>query len=123
MAAKKTSVLIADDSPLIRYQLMSILEEMGFEIIGEACNGSEAAIMYKEKKPDILTLDIIMPDRDGLSALDEILNFDPNAKIVMITAIGKQDVVLQCIKKGAVDFIVKPFDDENIREVFKKFIY
>ncbi len=119
---EKPTVLIADDSPLIRYQLMDILEDLGFEIAGEASNGNEAVILYSEKKPDFVTLDIIMPDKGGVEALDEILKIDTNAQAVMITAIGKQDVVLQCLKKGAINFIVKPFNPLNIRDVFEKLL-
>jgi len=122
MTTKKPTVVIADDSALIRFQLSDILSELGFEILGEASNGNEAVLLYKNLKPDFVTLDIVMPEKDGPQALDEIKTIDPNAKVIMITALGKQEVVKDCIKRGASDFIVKPFNPMVIKDIFNKYL-
>ncbi|MBP7653103.1 response regulator [Candidatus Dependentiae bacterium] len=116
----KPTVLIADDSPLVRYQLVDIFEDLGFDIIGEVSNGNEAIILYKEKKPDFVTLDILMPEKSGLETLEEIIKLNPAAKIIMITALGKQEIISKCLKKGASDFILKPFNPLLIKETFNR---
>lgn len=114
-------VLIVDDSRMSRSILRSILEKAGYSIIGEAANGEEAVEAYKEKKPDLVTLDITMPVMDGLHALTRILSFDADAKVVMITAAGQQDKLIQALKEGAKRFINKPFNEDeilkNIRDI------
>jgi len=115
---RKPSILIVDDSPLVRYQLVDIFEDLGFEVAGEVSNGIEAIMLYKENKTDFITLDLMMPEKDGYDTLDELLNIDPAARVVMITAIGKQDMVAKCLKRGALDFIIKPFNPANIKECF-----
>lgn len=112
-------ILIVDDAAFMRMMLKDILIKNGFEICGEACNGKEAIERYKELNPDLITLDITMPDMDGLEALKEIRNINKDAKIIMCSAMGQQGMVLEAIQNGAIDFIVKPFKSERIIEAMK----
>lgn len=118
----KPTVLIIDDSPLVRYQLADIFEDLGFDLIGEVSNGNEGIILYKEKQPNFVTLDILMPEKSGLETLEELMKINPEAKVVMITALGKQEIVSQCLKKGASDFLVKPFNPLLIKETFNRLL-
>lgn len=113
-------VLIVDDAAFMRMMLKDILTKNGFEIAGEAPNGLKAIEMYKQEKPDIITMDITMPEMDGIQALKEIRSIDPAAKIVMCSAMGQQAMVMDAIKSGARDFIVKPFQPERVLEAIKK---
>lgn len=113
-------ILVVDDSRTSRKILRVILEEAGNEVIGEATNGQEAFEMYKELKPDVVTLDITMPVLDGVGALKLIKEFDDNAKIVMVTAAGQKGNVVEAIKLGAFEFVTKPFDDAVIIDVINK---
>ena len=115
-------ILIVDDSRTSRKILREYFTEAGHEIIGEAENGQEGVDKYAELKPDIVTLDITMPVLDGLGALKEIKKIDPEAKVVMITAIGRQTKVVEAIKLGASDFVTKPFDKDNILKIISKII-
>lgn len=116
--AKK--VLICDDAPIIRLMLRDIIEFHGYEIAGEAGNGQEAVDLYKQLKPDIVTMDIIMPEKDGIAALSEILEFDKEAKIVMVTAIDQRESLMKAIRIGATDYIVKPFENDRVISAVKK---
>lgn len=107
-------ILIVDDSRTSRKILRGILEGGGHEIIGEASNGEEGVINYKELKPDIVTMDITMPTMNGLESLMCIKKEDGNAKVIMITAAGQKEKMVQAIREGADDFITKPFDGEQI---------
>lgn len=113
-------VLIVDDAAFMRMMLKDILTKNGFEVAGEAPNGLKAIEMYKAEKPDIVTMDITMPEMDGIQALKEIKSFDPAAKIIMCSAMGQQAMVMDAIKSGAKDFIVKPFQPERVLESLKK---
>ena len=113
-------VLITDDAPIIRLMLKDIIEFSGYEVVGEATNGFEAVDMYKNLKPDVVTMDIIMPEKDGIEALEEILNFDPDAKVVMVTAIDQRDSLMKAIRIGATDYIVKPFENDRVISAVKK---
>ncbi len=113
-------VLIVDDASFMRLMLKNILVQGGFEVVGEADNGQKAIERYKELKPDIVTLDITMPELDGLSAAKEIIKYDPDAKIIMCSAMGQQGMVVDAIKAGAKDFIIKPFQGERVIEALKK---
>lgn len=108
------SVLIVDDSKMSRKVLRDVLEGLGYHIVGEAVDGIEGVEEYKRLKPDIVTLDVTMPNMDGIEALDKIMQFDSHAQAVMITAAGQQKRIIEAIKLGAKKFITKPFDKDDI---------
>ncbi|MCX7951687.1 MAG: response regulator [Clostridiales bacterium] len=113
-------VLIVDDAAFMRMMLKDILTKNGYDVIGEAPNGVKAVEIYKAEKPDVVTMDITMPEMDGIQAVKEIKAFDPGAKIIMCSAMGQQAMVMEAIKSGAKDFIVKPFQPERVLEALKK---
>lgn len=113
-------VLIVDDAIFMRMKLKDILEKNGFEVVGEAQNGLEAVEKYKSEKPDVVTMDITMPEMDGVTALKEIKKIDGNAKVIMCSAMGQQSMVMDAIKSGALDFIVKPFDTDRVVKALQK---
>ncbi|MCY6959539.1 response regulator [Clostridium brassicae] len=115
-------VLIVDDAAFMRMMIKDILEKNGFDIVGEASNGLKAVELYKAEKPDVVTMDITMPDMDGIEAVKAIKEFDPNAKIIMCSAMGQQTMVMDAIKSGAKDFIVKPFQADRVLEAIRKVI-
>ena len=117
-----TKVLIVDDASFMRMMIKDILQKNGFEVIGEAANGIEAVNLYKKEKPDVVTMDITMPDMDGIEAVKEIRAFDPGAKIIMCSAMGQQSMVMDAIKSGAKDFIVKPFQADRVLEAIRKVV-
>ena len=110
----KASILIVDDSKMSRLMLKNLLEKAGYAVVGEASNGEEGVAEYKKCKPDVVTLDITMPKMDGLEALENILEFDAEAKVIMITAAGQQDKLIKALKVGAKRFINKPFKEDEI---------
>ena len=114
------TVLIVDDAAFMRIKLKDILEKNNYEVVGEAQNGIEAIEKYKELSPDIVTMDITMPEMDGVEALKEIKALDADAKILMCSAMGQQSMVMDAIRAGAVDFIVKPFDTERVIHALDK---
>ena len=113
-------VLIVDDAAFMRMMIKDILEKNSYEIVGEANNGLVAVDLYKKEKPDVVTMDITMPDMDGIEAVKAIKGFDPSAKIIMCSAMGQQTMVMDAIKAGARDFIVKPFQADRVLEAIKK---
>lgn len=113
-------VLIVDDAAFMRMMLKDILSKNGFEVVGEAENGKIAAQMYSELKPDVVTMDITMPEMDGIAAVKEIKGSDPSAKVVMVSAMGQQAMVIEAIRAGAADFIVKPFQPDRVLEALGK---
>ncbi|MBD3174364.1 MAG: response regulator [Armatimonadia bacterium] len=113
-------ILIVDDAMFMRVTLRNMLTKEGHEICGEAENGEEAVAKYHELKPDVVTMDITMPKMDGIAAVKEILSTDPDAKIIMCTAMGQKNMVLEAIQAGAKDFIVKPFQPERVTEGIQK---
>lgn len=113
-------ILIADDAAFMRKVLQSILIKGGFEIAGEAENGKQAISKYRELKPDLITMDITMPELDGIGAVKEIIKEFPNAKIIMCSAMGQNAMVVEAIQAGAKDFIVKPFQEDLVVEKIKK---
>lgn len=115
-------VLIVDDAAFMRMMVKDILQKNGFEVIGEGSNGIQAVELYKQERPDVVTMDITMPDMDGIEAVKQIKAFDPNAKIVMCSAMGQQSMVMDAIKAGARDFIVKPFQADRVLEAINKVI-
>lgn len=106
-------VLIVDDAEFMRTAIKNMLQKNGFEVVGEAENGMKGILKYKELMPDIVTMDITMPVMTGIEALQGILEFDPKAKVVMISAMGQEGFVKQAIMCGAKSFIVKPFKEEH----------
>ena len=115
-------VLIVDDALFMRMKLKDILERNGFEVVAEAQNGMEAVEKFKSERPDIVTMDITMPEMDGIEALKEIMKIDPNAKIIMCSAMGQQSMVMDAIQAGAIDFIVKPFENDRVIQSLNKAI-
>lgn len=115
-------ILIVDDAIFMRMKLKDILEKSGFEVVAEAQNGVEAIEKYKSEKPDLVTMDITMPEMDGVSALKAIKQLDPKAKVIMCSAMGQQSMVMDAIQAGAMDFIVKPFDNDRVLQSLNKAI-
>ena len=113
-------ILIVDDAEFIRTLLKDILSDNGHHVIGEAANGDEAVMKYIDLKPDLVTMDIVMPKSTGIDAVKAIRAEDPKARIVMISALGQQKLVMESIKAGAKDFIVIPFDEKTVVEVINK---
>jgi len=113
-------VLIVDDSAFMRMSLRTMLEKNGFQVIDEAENGSVAVIKYKELKPDIVTMDITMPEMDGIQALKEIRKFDSNCKVIIISAMGQESYVREAVMSGAKGFVVKPFKEDYIIQTLSK---
>ncbi|MCT2535955.1 response regulator [Aquibacillus koreensis] len=113
-------VLITDDAAFMRMQLKNIFTSQGHEVVGEAENGQVAVEKYKELKPDLVSMDITMPEMNGVEAVKQIKSIDPGATIVMCSAMGQQQMVLEAIQAGAKDFIVKPFDEERIKQALSK---
>ena len=109
-------ILVVDDAAFMRKMVADALTRGGHEVVGEAGNGLEAVARYQELKPEVTTLDITMPEKDGISALREIIELDPSAKIIMCSALGQESKVLESIKLGAKDFVVKPFQAERVLE-------
>ena len=116
------NIMIVDDSRTSRKILRQILEDAGHTIVGEAVDGEEGYLKYKELKPDLVTLDITMPKLDGLEALQLIRKCNENAKVVMITAAGQKEKMIQAIKYGAAEFIAKPYDEEDGKQVINKIL-
>lgn len=114
------SILIVDDSRTSRKILKEILTEAGYDIVGEGQNGEEGYLKFKELKPDLVTLDITMPKLDGIEALQLIKKCDENAKVVMITAAGQKEKMIQAIKHGAAEFIAKPYEADDVKDVIAK---
>jgi two-component system, chemotaxis family, chemotaxis protein CheY len=113
-------VLVVDDAAFMRKMVSDALTKGGHEIVGEGANGVEALERYQELRPDVTTLDITMPEKDGLVALKDILSFDPTARVVMCSALGQESKVLESIKAGAKDFVVKPFQADRLVDAVGK---
>ncbi|XKE82350.1 response regulator [Oceanobacillus kapialis] len=113
-------ILVTDDAAFMRMQLKDIVTKLGHEVVGEAENGQVSVEMYQELKPDLVTMDITMPEMNGVEALKEIKKFDADAKVIMCSAMGQQGMVVEAIQAGAKDFIVKPFTADRINEALSK---
>lgn len=113
-------ILIVDDAAFMRMMIRKILTENNHEVVGEAENGAKGVQQYQELRPDLVTMDITMPEVDGISAVKQIKSIDPNAKILMCSAMGQQAMVVEAIKAGASDFLVKPFQPERVIEAVEK---
>ena len=114
------SVLIVDDAAFMRMLLKDIISKGGYEVVGEAANGVDAVEKYKELKPDVVTMDITMPEMNGIEAIKKIKEIDPNAKIIVCSAMGQQAMVVEAIQAGAKAFIVKPFQHSRVIEALQK---
>lgn len=121
--AAKPRVLIVDDSIMMRRMISDIVVRNGFEVIGQAGDGIRAFEMYKELRPDIVTMDIVMPKENGMESLKKIMEMDPNACIIIISGLHYNALMLEALQAGAVDFVVKPFTEEDLigslRKVFR----
>ena len=115
-------ILIADDALFMRATLKKILTEHGYSVCGEASTGEEAVQMFKTLKPDLVTMDITMPEMDGLVALRKIKELDPTAKVIMCTAMGQKSIIIEAIESGAKDYIIKPFQPERITQALDKIL-
>ncbi|WP_042223761.1 response regulator [Oceanobacillus manasiensis] len=113
-------ILIVDDAAFMRMMIKDILTKNGFNVVGEAQDGVQAVEKYNELEPDLVTMDITMPEKDGITALKEIKTKHPNAKIIMCSAMGQQAMVIDAIQAGAKDFIVKPFQSDRVIEAIQK---
>lgn len=114
-------VLLVDDAAFMRMRCARLLQEEGHTVI-EAGNGREAVEMYQAQQPDVVLMDITMPEMDGLEALKAIKSFDPDARVAMLTAMGQQAIVIEAIKSGARDFVVKPFERERVLAAVAKLV-
>lgn len=118
----KPKILVVDDAIFMRRMISDILVENGMEVVGEADTGSGAIERYKELKPDLVTMDIIMPEMNGIDAVRQIVSYDSNAKIVICSALGQQTLVQEAIAAGAKDFLIKPFNPSRVVEVITKIL-
>jgi two-component system chemotaxis response regulator CheY len=116
-----TKVLVVDDAEFLRVRLTKMLSTDGYEVF-QAENGAKAVTLYKEIHPDVVLMDVTMPEMDGLTALKEIVSFDPKARVIMLTALGQESVVLEAVKSGARDFIVKPFEHDRVMKAITKLL-
>ncbi|GGG16287.1 response regulator [Paenibacillus abyssi] len=113
-------IMIVDDAAFMRMMIKQILTESGYEVVGEAVNGKDAVAKYSELKPDLVTMDITMPELDGVEAVKEIRKVNSSAKVIMCSAMGQQHMVVSAIQAGASDFIVKPFQKDRVLEAVQK---
>ena len=113
-------VLVVDDAAFMRKVVSDALASGGHEVVGEAGNGAEAVQRYQELSPELVTLDITMPEKDGLEALGEIISLDPGARVLMCSALGQESKVIESIQKGAKDFVVKPFQPSRVLEAVQR---
>ena len=113
-------VLVTADTAFMRMTLRNVLEKNGFEVVGEAADGEESVALYQELRPDVVTMDITMPKMDGITAIKKILEIDPNAKVIVCSAMGQKPMVIEALNAGAKDFLVKPFQPERIIEALRK---
>ena len=113
-------IMIVDDAIFMRMKLKDILEKNGYEVVAEAQNGADAIEKFRAERPDIVTMDITMPEMDGIEALKGIKRIDPSAKVIMCSAMGQQAMVMEAIQSGALDFIVKPFETERVIDSIQK---
>ena len=115
-------ILVVDDAAFMRMMIKDILKKGGYEVVGEAEDGVKALEKYKELRPDLVTMDITMPEMDGITAVRELKKIDPNALIIMCSAMGQQAMVIDAIQAGARDFVVKPFQPDRVLEAIRKVI-
>jgi two-component system chemotaxis response regulator CheY len=114
------TVLVCDDAIFMRTMISDILSQAGYEVVGEAESGNQAVQRYQQLKPDLVTMDIVMPDMGGIEAVREIMKIDPSARILMCSAMGQQALVIEAIQAGAKDFVVKPFQPSRVLEAVQR---
>ena len=114
------SVLVCDDAIFMRTMISDILSQAGYEVVGEAETGTQAVERFKELNPDLVTMDIVMPDMGGIDAVREIVKIAPGAKVLMCSAMGQQALVIEAIQAGAKDFVVKPFQPSRVLEAVQR---
>jgi len=120
---KKKGVLVVDDAQFVRNRIKKVIEKISFaEVVGEASNGDDAITLYKELKPDLVTMDLVMPITDGIKAIEEIMKYDKKATIIVISAMGQELSILEATEKGAKDYIKKPFKEEDIYRTIERFL-
>ncbi|WP_172251181.1 response regulator [Saccharibacillus deserti] len=115
-------IMIVDDAAFMRIVLKEMLNKLGHEVVAEAANGVEAFREYARVKPDIVTMDITMPEMDGITAVRKIKESDPDAQIIMCSAMGQQGMIVEAVHAGAIDFIVKPFQLERVEQALRKWV-
>ena len=113
-------IMIVDDNAFMRNTIKGVLTQAGFDIAAEAADGAEAVSTYPSAQPDLVTMDITMPNMDGVEALKELLKQDPGAKVVMVSAMGQESLVVEAVTAGAVDFVVKPFEADRVVDAINK---
>jgi two-component system, chemotaxis family, chemotaxis protein CheY len=113
-------LLVVDDALFMRKMICGVAAEAGWEVVGEAGNGAEAIALYKELRPDLVTMDLVMPIMGGLQALRQIRALDPDARVIVVTALDQKQALMDSIKGGAMDFIVKPFERQRVLALFAK---
>ncbi|MDA0734667.1 MAG: response regulator [Chloroflexi bacterium] len=116
-----TTVLVVDDAAFMRMRCKKLLSQSGYDVL-EAATGAQAVEAYKESKPDAVLLDITMPDMDGLTALKELIKLNPDVRVAMCSAMGQQSIVMDALKSGARDFVVKPFEPDRVLATIKKLL-
>ncbi|MEE9278146.1 MAG: response regulator [Dehalococcoidia bacterium] len=115
------TILVVDDAAFMRMRCAKLLKEQGYDVL-EAENGAVALDVYKESKPDAVLMDITMPEMDGIAALKALLDIDPNVRVAMVTAMGQQSIIMDAIKSGAKDFVVKPFEKERVLQAVERLL-
>ncbi len=113
-------LMIVDDALIMRQRIREIAEEAGWQVVAEASDGEQAVQLYAQLKPDLVTLDIVMPNVDGVAALRRLIENDAQATVVMVSAVNQKEKLAECIQAGAIDFIVKPFEKASLRQFFEK---
>ena len=119
----KKGILVVDDALFSRKMIEKVISKLDYaEVVGEASDGNEAVALYKELGPDLVTMDLVMPQKDGITAIDEILKIDKSAIIIVITAVGQEKLILEATEKGAKDFIQKPFKDDDLIAIINRLL-
>lgn len=113
-------ILVVDDSSFMRNSLKTMLEKLGYSVVGTAENGVEAVAKFRDLKPDVVTLDIIMPQMGGVQGLKLLKSVNPNAVVVMVSSMADRDSITECLKAGATHYLLKPFDEAKVAEVMKR---
>jgi two-component system chemotaxis response regulator CheY len=114
------SVLVVDDSALIRANIKDVLAREGYQVVAQAANGAEAVALYQQHKPDLVTMDVVMPEMSGVEAAAKIVDADPDATIIMVSAMGQQALVIEALQAGAKDFVIKPFQAARLMQAVER---